>query len=549
MTLLFKIIRAAHANGTHHKLALDALAELDVGQAEAWRKVFLKHAELFLEGSKAPDKDFKDFRNHVLHVSDNYWGGAPQKVQNWYNKLVRALGEEKWAEAAYAAGVLSHYYTDPVHPFHTAQSEAESNIHRAVEWSISKSYDALRNIGLSTPRTTILEPGTGEKWVAEFACRGAEFSNAYYEKLIAHYDFKRGVVEPTEGFDDAGRLMIAELIMYASRGFSILLGRAIEDAVVAPPAINLTADTVLASLKIPVKWVVRKMSDVSDRRQVEQMYDELMETGRVDKALPDDDRQVRDLYAKEVGKDRDEARDESRRKKFGQSLVSAHTVRDHGGLAELSSRTRQPVAGTRSVAETRDTSVNTGGLVATLAAAQALPAEDKPLATLKEAATQMRAAVTPDEENPAPVEDEVPSSRLSRADDVVDAPSIGPKTATRLNKAGIMTVADLLDADPGALSETVDARHITARAIRDWQFQAQLVIDIAGITGTAAQLLVGAGYSAAAKVRDEDGETLVSAVRKFAETNDGQRILRSGKIPEKAEVQRWHALAQPAKAA
>ena len=76
---------------------------------------------LYLEGSKDPDNKFKDFKNHVLHVRDNYWGGAPEKVQNWYQHLVSALTAQNWSEAVYAAGVLSHYYTDPIHPFHTGR--------------------------------------------------------------------------------------------------------------------------------------------------------------------------------------------------------------------------------------------------------------------------------------------------------------------------------------------------------------------------------------------------------------------------------------------
>ena len=57
--------------------------------------------------------------------------------------LVDGAQNQSWHEAVYAAGIMSHYYTDPIHPFHTAQSPAENNIHRAVEWSISKSYGAL----------------------------------------------------------------------------------------------------------------------------------------------------------------------------------------------------------------------------------------------------------------------------------------------------------------------------------------------------------------------------------------------------------------------
>jgi hypothetical protein len=70
MSLLFRIVYAAHANGTHHKLALDALRHLERPDADAWHRVFLKYAELYLAGSKAPDTEFKDFKNHVLHDRD-----------------------------------------------------------------------------------------------------------------------------------------------------------------------------------------------------------------------------------------------------------------------------------------------------------------------------------------------------------------------------------------------------------------------------------------------------------------------------------------------
>ena len=91
MNLLFRIVYAAHANGTHHKLALDALRHLENTDATRWQRLFLSHSEVYLEGSKAPDKEFKDFKNHVLHVGDNFWGGAPEKVESWYQRLVDAL--------------------------------------------------------------------------------------------------------------------------------------------------------------------------------------------------------------------------------------------------------------------------------------------------------------------------------------------------------------------------------------------------------------------------------------------------------------------------
>lgn len=499
MTLLFKIVRGAHANGTHHKLALDALTYLDVPDAEQWRRAFLKDAELYLEGSKAPDKEFKDFRNHVLHVGDNYWGGAPDKAVAWYEKTVRALKEEQWSEAVYAAGVLSHYYTDPIHPFHTAQSEAETNVHRAVEWSISKSYDALYELGCKNGEGLEITLTNDEDWLADFVCRGAEISNTYYEQLISNYDFKSGVVDPPAGLNDIGRAQVAKLIVYAAKSFAKVLGRAFDEARAQPPDVAITAQTVLASLKIPLKWVTRKMTDAEDRKLVERMYDELSETGRVEKNLPADDRMVRDLHAKEVLSVKKETRVRERSHRMLSVRQPKKLIRD------------DVLAITPAASAGPSTPISPAAL-------------DKPVAQ-SDAGTRNRRA------------------RLLAGDDVVDAPSIGPKTAARLEKVNVRSIADFLAAEPEALAEELDVRHITARAIRDWQLQTRLVMDVPGLTGTDAQLLVGAGFSDREKVAHALPAALVSATQEFCETSDGERILRSGKPPDHHRITNWIALA------
>jgi predicted flap endonuclease-1-like 5' DNA nuclease len=566
MTLLFKIIRAAHANGTHHKLALDALRDLEHEQADGWRKVFLRHADSFMEGAKAPDTVFKDFKNHVLHVGDNYWGGAPERVQHWYAVFVRELKASNWPEAVYAAGVLAHYYCDPIHPFHTAQSEAENNIHRAVEWSINRSYDDLRVIGEAHFWGERPEPADGQDWLADFVCRGAEKSHGYYEYLIAHYNLQKGVVDPPAGLDDNARRILAELIMYAAGGYAAILDRAIAEAAVAPPEVNLTLDTVMAAIKIPAKWVLKKLTDAEDRKIVEAMYDELMETGKVEANLPEDDRVVRALHAKEVLGAREADRVKGRAAQVATLVPQKPALRIIGGSAEpvrkdtpathaSPVRSSVPSVAPPMVEPQRPLDAGAGALAATAAAAQAVmsarveePRSDGRAATeaasLDEAAEKMRAALDRLGEDEKPARSA--EARLAPEDDIVDAPSIGPKTAERLIDVGVVTVKDLLDADPGVLSEMLDTRHITARTIRDWQYQARLVIDIPGINGTDAQLLVGAGYSGAAKVRDASGDDLYKAVTEFAKSSEGQRILRFGKAPDKERVARWLELARGA---
>ena len=143
MTLLERVNRGHRCRSTHHYIAFDALSLIAGEQGGRWKDLFLVHHEHLLEGAKAPDAKFKDFRNHVLHVSEGEWGGAPDKATEWYATAVDHLRSKQWSKAAYALGVLSHYYADPLQPFHTGQTEEEGAMHRAVEWSIAKSREAI----------------------------------------------------------------------------------------------------------------------------------------------------------------------------------------------------------------------------------------------------------------------------------------------------------------------------------------------------------------------------------------------------------------------
>ncbi|MEM9355937.1 MAG: DUF4332 domain-containing protein [Pseudomonadota bacterium] len=516
MNLTFKIIYAAHANGTHHKLALDALRHLQCERADEWRAVFLKNAEQYMIGSKLPDKEFKDFKNHVLHVRDDYWGGAPEKAESWYNLFVRALREEKFEEAVWSAGILSHYYTDPIHPFHTAQSEAESNIHRAVEWSISKSYEDLRKRGLRQP-ITVIDIGYHGPWVKDMVIAGAEHSNTDYETLIAHYNFDVGVVDPPAGLDEVAKDLVGRLLVYASFGFAAILDRAISEANVAPPEVSLSADTVLAGLKIPIRWVTRKMADAEDARQVQRMYDELQQTGTVNENLPEDDRVIRDLHASEVLAGRRDALQQGRNRRRGASPLPH---RDMPRVAAKSERV-----------EAQPQAVSTS--VPSIAAhvPQEPTREQEPL-PISEVASPLEPEMT---------ESEGRESRFYLAidDDLEAAPSIGPKTATRLEAIGLYKVRDLLDADPETVAELVAVRHITRQVVIDWQDQARLVMSVSRLRGTHAQLLVGSGFRTVEAVAGADPSDLTSAILQFAQTRDGQRILRDGNSPQIDKVNEW----------
>lgn len=131
-------------------------------------------------------------------------------------------------------------------------------------------------------------------------------------------------------------------------------------------------------------------------------------------------------------------------------------------------------------------------------------------------------------------------------DPIVEAPSIGERTAERLISCGIHTVGDLLAADPGETAERINARHITVARIEDWQFQARLVCTVPWLRGTHAQLLVGAGYTSPIDITEAEPETLCADVPTFAATRDGQRILRQGSPPEMEKIRKWAEFAAEA---
>lgn len=128
---------------------------------------------------------------------------------------------------------------------------------------------------------------------------------------------------------------------------------------------------------------------------------------------------------------------------------------------------------------------------------------------------------------------------LSRQDDVEDAPSIGPKTADRLAKVGIRSVADLLNANPESAADEIEASHITANLIADWQQQARLVCQIPDLPGYGAQLLVASGFTEPEQIAETSSEDLVAKVQAFCQTKKGQRILRSGEAPEADKIASW----------
>lgn len=128
---------------------------------------------------------------------------------------------------------------------------------------------------------------------------------------------------------------------------------------------------------------------------------------------------------------------------------------------------------------------------------------------------------------------------LETDSDVEKAPSIGQKTADKLYKMGIHTVADLLAADPETVANKLDSKRVTAETIVAWQHQAQLVCRIPEIRGHDAQIMVACGFTTPEDVSAMKPAEMLEFVEPFCSTTEGERILRNGKAPDLDEVSDW----------
>ncbi|MCA8988965.1 MAG: DUF4332 domain-containing protein [Planctomycetaceae bacterium] len=513
MSLYYRTLYAWKCKGTHHKLAMEALRLLKCEYAEHWTDLFLKNIESYLTGSKDPDKKFRDFRNHVLHVGENFWGGATSAATEWYAKARQEFADEQWKAGIYSAGVMSHYLTDIFCPLHTGQSEAENVIHRACEWSVSCSYDELidqleAELG-GFPEVALPQDAD---WLTDLMRKEATLSHEHYNEIVQQYDFDKGVGDPPAGLNESLTKEFSLLLGRAAAVLAAVLDRCLLESKQRPPVVSLSLHAALSQATIPVFWITKNMADSAERKVVERIYAELKQTGKVVHNLPEENRVIAELIDK-YRKGEEEA--ESVPAPVEKPRVKIKAKTNPSKQSPPPKDARQPVV---------DPFVE-----------EASPFGARPLASLSDESDDIEDDVEQDKQHVTHLRPDSP---------IVDAPSIGPKTASRFRKINIETVGDFLATDPETLVEKLKTRWINAALVTAWQNQADLMIAVPGLRGHDAQLLTGVGVETWQDLAGSAVEDLLPLIEEYAQTSEGQRILRSGKIPDHKEVSFWIENAQ-----
>ncbi len=138
---------------------------------------------------------------------------------------------------------------------------------------------------------------------------------------------------------------------------------------------------------------------------------------------------------------------------------------------------------------------------------------------------------------------------LAVTDPIVDAPSIGPKTAERFHAVGVNTVGQLLETDAHRMAESINYRRITADLIRSWQRQTDLVCRVPNLRGHDAQILVACDIEDADQLAEQNAEALFQKVQAFVNSTEGKRVLRNAKAPDLSEISSWIRWARRARGA
>ena len=492
----------AHCRSTHHYFAVDALPLVQTASGRRLVEVLLRFHERYLTGATDPDIRFRDFQNHVIHVKNGYWGGAPRMAHKWYDRMQRYLRTDRFSDAAHAAGVLSHYFTDPFQPLHTEPSEREKVLHRPIEWSIHQSYQEIFDCWQNSDMEIVFQLSDKTGWLGESMLHASRFANRKCTELLEEFDLLRAVDNPTAGLNAGVKGSLAELFGLAITGWGRVLERAAAEAEATResliPSQAGTLAMVSAMVRIPAKCWQRYVEGTEEQWQIALMLKEYANHGDVNRHLSaevDIVHRVVDIYQAE--------------QLWQQSRSGAGT--------RVS--VQQPVVSTKAVNDNpKDTNATERSLPMTICVAES--------DAVSTSAFQLDSGVL-----------------LSEADLLSQSLCINSHASSRLATVGVHTVGDLLRCSAYELSAQLSTDWITPETISQWQMEVSLMVHMPGIGKRAVQLLVAAGYMTATAISKTPPKLLYQEISAVASTSTGRSFLQGALGPGPAEVAAWFAIA------
>ncbi|MFW9932605.1 MAG: zinc dependent phospholipase C family protein [Candidatus Thorarchaeota archaeon] len=156
---------------THMFIVNEAAASIT---DEDWKEAFEFYLPELMAGSTTPDQAWQDWDNH-LYYPDTGEHSAPSAAAQWYDYARANFTAEEWEKGFFAAGVMSHYFSDPCIPLHTGPGHPG---HAGYESDINSN---LSIIELTDPTETLIANVTQE--VVSAATR----SHVYYDLIVAAY--------------------------------------------------------------------------------------------------------------------------------------------------------------------------------------------------------------------------------------------------------------------------------------------------------------------------------------------------------------------------
>lgn len=295
MHRLFRLLHHWKCKNAAQKLALDALRRLPEESAERWPDLFLWHVEPYLRGIDAPEREFRDFTNHVLYAAEE-WGGAARLARKWYWRTVESLRCGEWSEAAYHAGVLARYAAFPFSPLRTGHDERGLQLRTPVEWVITQLYGRLTAADDSPDRLVM---PSGDEWLEELLILGAVEAREHLDVVVNGFDFNTVVNDPA-ALNDELRVAFGRLVSLASTTLGAILGRAIRESGAEPPRFPLGIAAAFAIPSLPLFWLTRSQAAAAEWKSIRAMHREFQQTGRIEASLHVAATAVRDAYAIDV---------------------------------------------------------------------------------------------------------------------------------------------------------------------------------------------------------------------------------------------------------